>query len=73
MATRKPARSVIRASIKAWMAAHDENSRSMAYRMRMSESSWFRRMRNPEKMTVKDLERIEFITGLKVFNREESV
>ena len=57
---------VIRGRIKGYMDMYGKSPDEMAIRMRICRRSWFYKMKNPERLTVEELERLERITGLEL-------
>lgn len=56
----------IRKQIDGYMGRCDKSPDYMAVKMRVSRATWYRKMREPERMTVSDLEKLEGFTGLEL-------
>ena len=66
MALRQSKIAVIRGKIAGYMKMYGQGADEMAAKMRMSPATWYRRVSDPGKFTVKELERLEFVTGLEI-------
>ena len=57
--------------IRSGMALKDYENKDMACKMHLSEPTWYRKMKNPEKLTAGELWKIEKILPIKIFDQNE--
>lgn len=60
------------AQIHRWMEIRGKEAADMAHAMGCSIPTWYRKMRMPETMTVRDLEMLEAITRIEILRGEYS-
>lgn len=66
MALRVSKRAQIKGKIAGYMTTYGKTADWMALQMKMSTSSWYRRMQKPGTFSVEELEKLELITGLEL-------
>ena len=58
--------------IKSQMELYGYSSENMAVRMHMTTQAWYRRLREPEKISVGELCRLDKILKMKLFTEESA-